>query len=151
MSKLTVHCFRQYDITKNDYLVSSRMATKEAIDKLGDGFSAIEGTATEIDSADLDPNEPGMTKINYRTLKPNEDLTPYVGARLRIEKAGHVHEGMLIGRGPMVTVTKAGGPVVPYWVLDENGSHIHFVAPGDGWVIRCLGDGQPRHPITAAG
>ncbi|MGD0108040.1 MAG: hypothetical protein ABSC06_29010 [Rhodopila sp.] len=70
------------------------------------------------------------------TLRSDEDLTPHVGARLRIEKAGLVYEGVLRGRSPVVTVTKANGPVVPHWLLDADGTDIHFVAPDDGWVIR---------------
>ncbi len=72
------------------------------------------------------------------TLKPNEDLTPHIGARLRIEKAGHVHEGMLRGRSHVLTVTNAGGPAVPHWLLETGSTEIHFVAPADGWIIHRL-------------
>jgi hypothetical protein len=70
-----------------------------------------------------------------RMLKQDEDLTTHIGASLRIEKQGAVHEGVLKGVSPVVGVPDAHSPAVVRWLLDANGTEIHFVHPGNGWII----------------
>lgn len=72
-------------------------------------------------------------------LKDGDDLTPHIGAKLQIEKGGHIYEGVLKGRSHVITVTGARGPVVHPWLLNaDDGTEIHFVAPKDGWIIHRL-------------
>lgn len=65
MTKVRVHRYRRYDIAIDDYRVSTRMATKEHIDRIG--AEVIDGTEAEIDSSllidgwtnkDFDPKRP---------------------------------------------------------------------------------------------
>ena len=55
-----VHRYKVYDVTKDDYLVSTRMATPEKIEKIGGEI--IPGTGLEV-SEDLVKN--GWTEKNF--------------------------------------------------------------------------------------
>ena len=61
MSKVKVYQFKRYDINTDQYVVSRRMATREAIERLG--AVVISGTAAEVDGAHLDGD--GMTEIGF--------------------------------------------------------------------------------------
>lgn len=64
MGQVTVYKFEVYDITTDQRRVSSRMATLEAIVRARG--TPIDGTALEIDGAELDPAEFGMTPRDFR-------------------------------------------------------------------------------------
>jgi hypothetical protein len=64
MAMVKVYRFRTYDGTKDDYFVSSRMATLEKIWRLKI-VEAVPGTETEIDERLLIPNE-GWTERNFK-------------------------------------------------------------------------------------
>jgi hypothetical protein len=63
MNKVTVHRFKIYDISNDEWKVSRRWATQEGIDRVCG--ERIDGTATEIDSELVDSEVPGMTAKNY--------------------------------------------------------------------------------------
>jgi hypothetical protein len=63
MSRVTVHLFRAYDIHTDQFIVSKRMATLEAIARVNG--EPIEGTAVAIEVSDLDPGISGMTPRGY--------------------------------------------------------------------------------------
>ena len=67
MSKVTVHMFRVYDAQTDEFLVSRRMATTEAIARARG--EAVQGTAFEIDVTDLDPGIDGMTPRGFQPRK----------------------------------------------------------------------------------
>jgi hypothetical protein len=55
MAKVTVFKMKRYDMNKDEYVVSSRMATREGAAKFE--HVVIEGTGVEIDEAQLEPGE----------------------------------------------------------------------------------------------
>jgi hypothetical protein len=68
MTKAKVYRFRRYDIAIDDYRYSTRMATKEFINRIG--AEIIPGSETEIDTnllsegmtqKDFDPNRKPLT------------------------------------------------------------------------------------------
>lgn len=64
MSKVTVHMFKVYDAQTDEFLVSRRWATIDAITRARG--EAVDGSAREIDVADLDPAIPGMTPRGFQ-------------------------------------------------------------------------------------
>jgi hypothetical protein len=72
------------------------------------------------------------------TLQPNEDLTPYIGQRIKIEKLGLTYTGELKGRGAIVAIKAPHTPPDSLWTILEGTTEYHFSAPGDGWVIHVL-------------
>jgi hypothetical protein len=63
MAKVKVYRYRVYDITIDDYRVSTRMATQRRIDKIA--ATRIEGTEAEIDESLLTPDGIGWTAKNF--------------------------------------------------------------------------------------
>jgi hypothetical protein len=59
MSKVTVFGFQKYDINSDEFKKSSRLGTREAVEKLG---GRVLGEAIEIDDAELTD---GLTINNY--------------------------------------------------------------------------------------
>jgi hypothetical protein len=72
------------------------------------------------------------------TLQPNEDLTPYIGKKIKIEKLGQTYTGELTGRGALVAIKTARASPDSLWTLVDGSNEYHFSAPGDGWVIHVL-------------
>ncbi len=62
MSTVTVYRFKQWSQQTGDYVVSRRMATRSAIERIP-SLVLIEGTEAEIDGANLDSN--GMTVRDF--------------------------------------------------------------------------------------
>ncbi len=78
-----------------------------------------------------------------QALRQDEDLTPHIGARLRINKPGMdgkdcVYEGLLKGRSPVAVIASAPSHATVHGLLDSDGTDIHFVYPGDGWGVHRL-------------
>jgi hypothetical protein len=71
-------------------------------------------------------------------LSANEDLAPYISRKLRLKKFDTAYEGVLLGRGAVVTVATANSHPNSLWVLNDGGTEIHFTHPGDGWAIAVL-------------
>lgn len=70
---------------------------------------------------------------------PLTDLTTYIGARIRIEKSGHVHEGVLKGVNdlPSVAASADGSDVtILRWILHTDADELHF-SPAD-WTVTPL-------------
>lgn len=70
-------------------------------------------------------------------LNSDEDLTPHIGAKLRIEKQSVVYEGELKGVSPLATIPSDLRAARRYWLLESSGEDVHFQL-GDGWIIHCL-------------
>lgn len=73
-----------------------------------------------------------------KLLKPDENLEQHIEKKLRIEKKGVAHEGVLKGRSHLAVMADAKAkPVVP-WLLLDGTNEYHFTHPGDGWTIHLL-------------
>ena len=62
MGKAKIYKFKKYDINSDRYVVSRRMATREAIERI-EGAVTIPETEIEIDNSHL--NGDGMTDIDF--------------------------------------------------------------------------------------
>ncbi len=60
MSKVTIYQFRTYDITNDEYRISHRWATMDAIKNIARG-DAIESSAMEVDKSVVLSDIHGMT------------------------------------------------------------------------------------------
>jgi len=78
MSKVKVYRFRAYDITKDDFIYSTRMATAERIASIR--AEAIPGSGREIDAAMLLPE--GWTEKHF-----DPDRKPQTEQERRAEEA----------------------------------------------------------------
>lgn len=84
-----------------------------------------------------------------KTLQRNEDLTPYIGTRLRISKTGsdgkkYTYEGVFQGRSPIAVVALGVAQAATMWTLeDDANAQLHFTHPNDGWSIIDLSDTLP--------
>jgi hypothetical protein len=69
MTKVKVYRFRTYEAAKDDWFVSTRMATREKIES-SKVLDLIPGTEVEIDSDRLIPGE-GWTERHFMPKKSN--------------------------------------------------------------------------------
>lgn len=65
VSTVKVYGFRKYDIVRDEFITSRRMATRACIDRIR--ASPLKNTELEIDSNDVDKD--GMTDIGYYEIK----------------------------------------------------------------------------------
>jgi hypothetical protein len=72
------------------------------------------------------------------TLQPNDDLAPYIGRSIKIEKLGQTYTGKLIGRGAIVVIKPPHMAADSLWIIHDGRNEHHFSAPGDGWVVQIL-------------
>ena len=69
MVKVKVYRFRTYDTAKDDWFVSSRMATREKIES-SKVLDIVPNSETEIDASELVPGE-GWTERNFKPKGSN--------------------------------------------------------------------------------
>ena len=75
------------------------------------------------------------------TSDQDDELALYIGSRIRIEKAGDVHDGVLLGRSPVLPGPRDDSPALRPWLLDAGTTEIHFSA-NNGWSVRVLDEAQ---------
>ena len=62
-TKITVYRFRMYDIRADNWTVSKRMGTRDAIDAVRG--SVLEDTAVDVDEEAIDSDIPGLTETGF--------------------------------------------------------------------------------------
>ena len=72
------------------------------------------------------------------TEKQEDQLKAYVGKKIKIEKFGEIHEGVLKGKSPLGVVAHDVKTVAQPWLLEgADGTEWHFAAD-DGWKVTAL-------------
>jgi hypothetical protein len=72
------------------------------------------------------------------TPNQEDELKAYVGKRIKIEKFGETHEGILKGKSPLVVVARDIKSTTQPWLLEgKDGTEWHFTAD-DGWSVTPL-------------
>jgi hypothetical protein len=73
-----------------------------------------------------------------RTPNQEEELKAYVGKRIKLEKFGETHEGVLKGKNPLAVAAPDLKSATQPWLLeDKEGTEWHFTAD-DGWSVTPL-------------